>query len=276
MRLPEHPQSVASCSATECKSSCLKNYSCTTYAYDRNGCSIWTMDLINPQQLLENDSSGSSLYLKLAASEFSRDNNIGIIIGVVGLVIVVLGLIYVMWKQQRRLIETPCIQRFAKSNQKFLGENGKLRFCSVFKGPLPDSTVIAVKKLKSNKKLLGYDYMQNGSLDSHLFHGKESKVLDWKTRYQIALGTTRWLAYLHEECRDYIQSEAGVFKFFPIRATSVVIEGGDVHCLLDHMLEKHDVEEAWRICKVACWCIQDDENDRPSMGQVVQILERIM
>ncbi|CAL5391336.1 unnamed protein product [Camellia sinensis] len=209
-----------------------------------------------------------------------------------------------------------------------------------------------------NKKLLVYDYMQNGSLDSHLFHGKESKVLDKKTRYQIALGTARGLAFLHEGCRDCIvhcdikpqnilldvefcpkvadfglakligrelirvlttmrgttghlapewivrvaittkahvysygmmllelisgrrncdQSEAGIVKFFPIRAASVVIEGGDVHCLLDHMLEKRvDVEEAQRICKVACWCIQDDGNDRPSMGQVVQILKGIL
>ncbi|KAL7250365.1 hypothetical protein ACSBR1_012382 [Camellia fascicularis] len=112
MRLPEHPQSVASGSATECESSCLENCSCTAYAYDRNGCSIWTMHLVNLQQLLGNDSSGSSLYLRLAASEFSRDNNMGIIIGVVGSV-VVLGFVYVMWKQQRRLIATPCVL-FAK------------------------------------------------------------------------------------------------------------------------------------------------------------------
>ncbi|GMP54387.1 hypothetical protein CsSME_00019580 [Camellia sinensis var. sinensis] len=270
MRLPEHRESEASCNATECESSCLKNCSCTANAYDRNGCSIWTMDLVNLQQLLGNDSSGSSLYLKLAASEFSRDNNIWIIIGVVDSV-VVLGLVCVMWKQQRRLIATPCLQFMVHwlhldTKKKFLGENGKQRFCSVFKGPLLDSTVIAVKKLESNKKLLVYDYMQNGSLDSHLFHGKESKVLDWKTRYQIALGTARGLAYL-----------PGIVKFLPIWAASVVIEGGDVHCLLDHMLEKHvDVEEPWRICKVAYWCIQDDGNDRPSMGQVVQILEGIM
>ncbi|KAL7218613.1 hypothetical protein ACSBR2_011809 [Camellia fascicularis] len=32
----------------------------------------------------------------------------------------------------------------------------------------------------------------------------EPKVLDWKTRHQISLGTTKGLAYLHEECRDCI------------------------------------------------------------------------
>eukprot|EP00268_Persea_americana_P062229 TRINITY_DN7963_c0_g1_i2.p1 TRINITY_DN7963_c0_g1~~TRINITY_DN7963_c0_g1_i2.p1 ORF type:complete len:184 (+),score=26.24 TRINITY_DN7963_c0_g1_i2:165-716(+) len=45
--------------------------------------------------------------------------------------------------------------------------------------------------------------MPNGSLDSHLFQ-KKSAVLDWKTRYQIALGTAKGLDYLHEKCRHCI------------------------------------------------------------------------
>ena len=36
------------------------------------------------------------------------------------------------------------------------------------------------------------------------------------------------------------------------------------------------MEELTRACKVACWCIQDDPRDRPTMGQVVQILEGVM
>ncbi|KAL7219058.1 hypothetical protein ACSBR2_012185 [Camellia fascicularis] len=49
-----NPKSGNDC-ATECESPCLKNCSCTAYAYDRNGCSIWTMDLVNLKQLLGND-----------------------------------------------------------------------------------------------------------------------------------------------------------------------------------------------------------------------------
>ncbi|KAJ0018721.1 hypothetical protein Pint_09493 [Pistacia integerrima] len=47
--------------------------------------------------------------------------------------------------------------------------------------------------------------------------------------------------------------------------------------LLDPRLEENaDVEELSRICKVAVWCIQDDETHRPTMGQVVQILEGVL
>ena len=34
-----------------------------------------------------------------------------------------------------------------------------------------------------------------------------------------------------------------------------------------------NLEEVERVCKVACWCIQDSELDRPAMGEVVQFLE---
>ncbi|CAL5336614.1 unnamed protein product [Camellia sinensis] len=398
-RLPEFPQSVAVGSAAECESSCLNNCSCTAYAYDSNGCSIWIGELMNLQ-----DGSGNTLYLRLAAFEFPKPKSKkGIIIGVVGSVpaVVLLGLVFVViWKWQRRLVGTKALdgslvafryKDLQKATKNFSEKIGGGGFGSVFKGTLPDSTVIAVKKLESinqgekqfrvevctlgtiqhvnlvrlrgfcsegKSKLLVYDYMQNGSLHSHLFQENESKVLDWKTRYQIALGTAKGLVYLHENCKDCIihcdikpsnilldigfrpkvadfglakllgrefsrvlttmrgttgylapewilgvaittkadvysygmmlfelisgrrntdQSEERIVKFFPISAASVVIKGGDVLSLLDHRLEKHvDVEEVWRICKVACWCIQDDENDRPSMGQVVQILEGIL
>ncbi|KAL7250402.1 hypothetical protein ACSBR1_012418 [Camellia fascicularis] len=399
-RLPENPQSVAVGSAAECESSCLNNCSCTAYAYDTNGCSIWIGELMNLE-----DGSGNTLYLRLAASEFPKPKSKkGIIIGaVVGSVaaVVLLGLVFVVtWKWQRRLVGTKALdgslvafgykdlQNATKNFSDKLGGGG---FGSVFKGTLPDSTVIAVKKLESfsqgekqfrtevstigtvqhvnlvrlrgfcsegNNKLLVYDYMQNGSLDSNLFHEKDEKVLDWKTRYQIALGTARGLAYLHEKCRDCIihcdikpenilldnelcpkvadfglaklmgrefsrvlttmrgtrgylapewisgvaitakadvysygmmlfelvsgrrnseQSEDGKVRFFPTWAASVVIEGGDILDLLDLKLERNaDAEELTRICRVACWCIQDDENHRPTMGQVVQILEGVL
>ncbi|KAI7755546.1 hypothetical protein M8C21_017321 [Ambrosia artemisiifolia] len=45
--------------------------------------------------------------------------------------------------------------------------------------------------------LLVYEYMENGSLDSHLFKAKS--LLTWGMRYQIAIGLASALLYLHEE-----------------------------------------------------------------------------
>ncbi|KAF8396167.1 hypothetical protein HHK36_017780 [Tetracentron sinense] len=45
--------------------------------------------------------------------------------------------------------------------------------------------------------LLVYEYMYNGSLDTHLFFNRTP--LPWKVRYKIALGLASALLYLHEE-----------------------------------------------------------------------------
>ncbi|KAJ0233664.1 LRR receptor-like serine/threonine-protein kinase [Hirschfeldia incana] len=109
-----------------------------------------------------------------------------------------------------------------------LGEGG---FGSVFKGELPDGTMIAVKKLSSKScqgnrefvneigmisglnhpnlvKLYGccvekdqlvlvYEYMENNSL-ALVLSGKSSFKLDWAARKKICLGIARGLDFLHE------------------------------------------------------------------------------
>ncbi|XP_042501065.1 G-type lectin S-receptor-like serine/threonine-protein kinase At2g19130 [Macadamia integrifolia] len=282
------------------------------------------------------------------------------------------------------------LQIATKNFSKQIGSGG---FGSVFIGTLPDLTIVAVKKLfeglsrgeeqfrsevstigmiqhinlirlrgfcfQGTKRLLVYDFMPNGSLDSHLFHDKKGfEILDWKTRYQIAIGIARGLAYLHEKCRDCIihcdikpenilldaefchkvadfgmarlvgrefsrvltsmrgtigylapewisgvaittkadvyssgmmlfelisgkrnssQGGDGKVRYFPTWAARKINENGEIISLLDCRLEDNsDHAELARACKVACWCIQDDEAHRPSMGLVVQMLEGLM
>lgn len=111
-----------------------------------------------------------------------------------------------------------------------LGQGG---FGSVYQGTLPDGTRLAVKKLEgigqgrkefraevsiigsihhlhlvrlkgfcaeATHRLLVYEYMANGSLDRWLFRKDKEFMLDWDTRFNIALGTAKGLAYLHEDC----------------------------------------------------------------------------
>jgi hypothetical protein len=279
------------------------------------------------------------------------------------------------------------LQRATKSFSEKLGGGS---FGCVFKGSLSDSTTIAVKRLdyayqgekqfraevssigiihhinlvrligfccEGRRRLLVYEHMPNRSLDLHLF--QSDATMPWHTRYQIALGVARGLAYLHGSCQDCIihcdikpenilldasfapkiadfgmakllgrdfsrvlttvrgtagylapewisgvavTTKVDVYGFgmvlleiisgrrnscapcscgadygvyFPVRAACKLLEGGPgIGSLVDHMLHGDvNLDEAERACKVACWCIQDNEFDRPTMGEVVQILE---
>ncbi|XP_038976912.1 G-type lectin S-receptor-like serine/threonine-protein kinase At2g19130 [Phoenix dactylifera] len=401
MKLPDNAQNLDAGSAEDCESACLNNCSCTAYTFN-GGCSVWHGDLINLQEQY-NGTNGGTLYLRLAASELPDSTSkkgtvVGAVAGAVaGLVVCVVIVWVLIWRRRKtRMIRAAKavgrvlvpfrysdLQHFTKNFSEKLGGGG---FGSVFKGFLPDSTAIAVKKLEGlrqgekqfrsevstigtvqhvnlvrllgfcsegAKRLLVYEFMLKGSLDTQLFKNN-SMVLDWNTRYRIALGTARGLAYLHEKCRDCIihcdikpenilldasfvpkvadfglaklvgrdfsrvlttmrgtrgylapewitgvaitakadvysygmmlleiisgrrnseQTEEGKAAFFPALAANSLAQG-DVGSLADHRLgDDVSIEELERACKVAYWCIQDDESARPTMGQVVQILE---
>ncbi|KAJ6815408.1 receptor-like serine/threonine-protein kinase SD1-8 [Iris pallida] len=113
-----------------------------------------------------------------------------------------------------------------------LGQGG---FGTVYKGKLGNNQEIAVKRLgrtslqgidefknevmviaklqhrnlvrllgcciHAEERILIYEYMPNKSLDFFLFDKEKGVILDWRTRYQIVLGITRGLLYLHHDSR---------------------------------------------------------------------------
>ncbi|KAI5412804.1 G-type lectin S-receptor-like serine/threonine-protein kinase At2g19130 [Lathyrus oleraceus] len=168
MALPTHAQSVGLGNADECKLTCSKNCSCTAFTYDRNGCSVWLGDLINLQQLSSDDSSGQTLYVKLAPEEtvYASENRyrerviIGAAVGaVVGIgILLCLLLFFIFRRRKRMLVNAKLLDGFMVEfqykdlqnvtenfSEKLGGEGG---FGSVFKGTLTDSSAVAVKKLK--------------------------------------------------------------------------------------------------------------------------------
>ncbi|KAF0931293.1 hypothetical protein E2562_002640 [Oryza meyeriana var. granulata] len=111
-------------------------------------------------------------------------------------------------------------------------------FGAVYKGELPDGSVVAVKKIEGvgmqgkrefcteiavignirhvnlvrlrgfcaegQRRLLVYEYMNRGSLDRSLFRPAAGQPLEWKERMEVAIGAARGLAYLHFGCDQRI------------------------------------------------------------------------
>ncbi|CAM8906961.1 unnamed protein product [Rhodiola kirilowii] len=120
--------------------------------------------------------------------------------------------------------------KFDEKNK--LGEGG---FGGVYKG-LVDRTTVAIKRVSKGSRqgvkeyasevrvisklrhrnlvqllgwcherdemLLVYEFMPNGSLDTHLF--KSEIALTWASRFKIAQGLASALLYLHEGCDQYV------------------------------------------------------------------------
>ncbi|KAF5749366.1 G-type lectin S-receptor-like serine/threonine-protein kinase [Tripterygium wilfordii] len=122
----------------------------------------------------------------------------------------------------------------------FLGAAGAGAYGAVYKGELPGGFMVAVKVLNgsSDKKIedqflaevstigrthhinlvllygfcfekdlraLVYEFLEKSSLDRLLFNGGgDNSTIEWESLHNIAVGTARGIAYLHEECQQRI------------------------------------------------------------------------
>ncbi|MCD7451842.1 hypothetical protein HAX54_013555 [Datura stramonium] len=77
MRLPANNQTLKVENEAECESACLENCDCVGYAYNSGniGCLIWKGEILNLQQLSLDNANGSTIYVRLAASEFSSNQD---------------------------------------------------------------------------------------------------------------------------------------------------------------------------------------------------------
>ncbi|XP_022846628.1 putative receptor protein kinase ZmPK1 isoform X2 [Olea europaea var. sylvestris] len=138
---------------------------------------------------------------------------------------------YRMISSQFRRFNYAELKKITNNFREELGRGGS---GTVYKGSLADDRLVAVKRMgdvfqaedefwaemrtigkinhinlvrmwgfcsEGRHRLLVYEYVDNMSLDKHLFN---SNFLGWKQRYAVALGTAKGLAYLHRECLEWV------------------------------------------------------------------------
>ncbi|KAL4332143.1 hypothetical protein GQ457_07G013970 [Hibiscus cannabinus] len=103
---PSGPQ-VSSSDARTCEEACLNNCSCSAYAYNTSGhCLRWFGDILDLKQLSAKDTSGSTIFIRLAASELDNgrgaNNYIWIIAIPIGL-LVLLPASFLVFRRRKSL-----------------------------------------------------------------------------------------------------------------------------------------------------------------------------
>ncbi|PQP99274.1 uncharacterized protein Pyn_15308 [Prunus yedoensis var. nudiflora] len=225
--MPENELHVKVGSAKKCESICLKNCSCTAYAYESsNACSIWIGDLLGVQELAADEAGGRTLHIRLAASELMYLKNGK---GDADKRSLIIAMVSAAAGTQRRKFgvskinygagggkndtELPLFgfksildatNNFSEANK--LGEGG---FGPVYKGILPENQEVAIKRL-SKKSVQGHEeFMNELNLIAKLQHTNLVRLLDpsenaelnWGKRFRIIEGIAQGVLYIHKYSR---------------------------------------------------------------------------
>ncbi|XP_030541016.1 G-type lectin S-receptor-like serine/threonine-protein kinase SD2-2 [Rhodamnia argentea] len=243
-------------SRSHCEKSCLGNCSCIGLCHNErtNLCKNIYGSLLNLRNLSADAASEDVLHVRVPRGGIVKKNiskSMVLVASIVGS-IAILGfsaLILSIARNRRekdkgkdgdeefqllnlRVFSYKELHMATRGFSEKLGHGG---FGGVFKGILPDSTPVAVKRLErqgggekefraevrtigniqhvnlvrlrgfcseNSHRLLVYDYMPNGPLSAYL--RRDGPNLSWEVRYRVAICTARGIAYLHEECRDCI------------------------------------------------------------------------
>ncbi|XP_042478979.1 G-type lectin S-receptor-like serine/threonine-protein kinase SD2-2 [Macadamia integrifolia] len=238
-----------------CESSCLKNCSCIGITHNAETGLYRNVygNILNLRNLTYGSTTGEVvLYIRAGKlgstqkkSKLTMAALIGGICGLVAAVAMTVLALLVLQKRRNRTKEKEAVlvtnlkvfsyKELSAATRGFSEKLGHGGFGTVFRGELPDSLPIAVKRLErpgggekefraevctigniqhvnlvrlrgfcseNSHRLLVYDYMPNGPLS--VFLRRDGQSLGWDVRFRVAVGTAKGIAYLHEECRDCI------------------------------------------------------------------------
>ena len=144
----------------------MSNCSCIAYGYD-NRCFIWIGELVNLQQLSSKNKIGREINVRVAASEplgskvKTDGKTIWIVVGAIATIFLLYGMVLtIIWRRQsartfKAMDDSLMLFNYhelKKAIENFSQKLGEGAFGFVFKGTLPNSTAIAVNKLRSVKQ----------------------------------------------------------------------------------------------------------------------------
>ncbi|GLJ52015.1 hypothetical protein SUGI_1105720 [Cryptomeria japonica] len=232
-----------------CRTVCLNNCSCTAFSFvisDLPVCRLWFGDLF----IMRVSSDNQSIFIRLAVSELppsmsSRSDKTPVVLIVLLSVVaflVVSSLLFgafLMWKRRRL-------------RKKGLEEDVPISLKIDFSRVL--TTTRGTRGYLAPEWISGLPI--TSKVDVYSFGMTLLEILSGRRNLDLKVEKSR--------------------LYFPTWALSQ-IGGGNIIGVVDvRIASEANIEEVRRAAVVAGLCIQDDENRRPSMGEVVRILEGTM
>ncbi|KVI10548.1 Concanavalin A-like lectin/glucanase, subgroup [Cynara cardunculus var. scolymus] len=218
----------------------------------------------------------------------SRGVVAGIVVGSVCCIVVILGVLW--WWGYLRHRDTIDLEltgvtgsftlrqiKAATNNFDVANKIGEGGFGSVYKGVLPDGTLIAVKQLSSKSRQGNREFLNELGMISALQHPHLVKLHGCCIE-----GNQLLLAgYMAPEyaLRGYLTDKADVYSYgivlLEIVSGAIALKnGGNLMELVDPRLgSDYDVQEATVVINLALLCTTISPTDRPAMSAVVSMLE---
>uniref|UniRef100_A0A0E0AL85 non-specific serine/threonine protein kinase n=1 Tax=Oryza glumipatula TaxID=40148 RepID=A0A0E0AL85_9ORYZ len=272
IKVPGNPMQLNVQSEEECRSICLNNCICTAYAHQHE-CIVWNSELRDLKQLSDGNVDAIDIYVRLAASDLQVQYNEHKthhmrLIAVLGSTFVALCAFgAIIWTFRKR---NATQKAFSNDDSLILYSYSFLQHCTKnFSDKLGQENVLVDADFSPKVADFGLAKLMDRNFSRALTTMRGSLPITSKADvYSYGM----MLFEIISGKRNTELMESKTIKYFPVWA-AVRISNGDISEVFDHRMHDTNVQELERACKVACWCIQDNEAHRPTMQQIVHILQ---